>query len=173
VASAEVFRILEIDASTLNSERSRILAALRNAIPFASVMEVGSTALEGVVGKQDLDFSVRVPEATFEDARTILDALFQRNDHQLSNSEYQGYLVASPLDAAFQLFVAGGPYDTFETFLRLLANNSSLRHAYNDLKREWHGRPMDGYRLAKQAFIESALNESDESERAAETRDES
>jgi GrpB-like predicted nucleotidyltransferase (UPF0157 family) len=170
VANADVFRIREIDASTLNSERSRILGALRHAIPFASVMEVGSTALEDVVGKQDLDFAVRVPEARFEDARTILDALFQRKHGQLSNAEYQGYQVTSPLDAAIQLFVSGGPHDTFETFLRLLASSSVLRRAYNDLKREWHGRPMDGYRLAKQAFIESALNTAKQSEKAADPK---
>jgi GrpB-like predicted nucleotidyltransferase (UPF0157 family) len=38
-----------------------------------------------------------------------------------------------------------------------LRDNASLRQAYNHLKAEWNGRPMDDYRAAKRAFIEAAL----------------
>lgn len=158
VADVELFHIRDLDSST-QGERDRALSRIRQVIPFASVMEVGSTAVEGVLGKQDLDFVARVPRERFGEARNILDVHFQRNDRQLSNAEYQGYLVHSPVDVAVQLIVAGGQYDNFEEFVRLLHASVDLRNAYNSLKLAWDGRPMEDYRAAKRAFILTALNE--------------
>jgi GrpB-like predicted nucleotidyltransferase (UPF0157 family) len=158
--SVDIFQICDLDRGTLQAERDRILLDIRAAIPFASIMEVGSTAVDGVVGKQDLDFVVRVPLLRFEEARDILDKRFQRNQQQLSTAEYQGYLIPSFLDAAIQLIVEVGKHDNFERFLGLLRANGELRRAYNELKVAWNGRSMRGYRLAKESFIESALNNS-------------
>jgi GrpB-like predicted nucleotidyltransferase (UPF0157 family) len=129
-SESELFWIRQLSADTLDAERKNVLRRLLAAVPFASVMEVGSTALDDVVGKQDLDFAVRVSVQEFERARSALDSLLQRNDNQLSNSEYQGYIVASPLDVAVQLFVAGGEHDTFERFVVLLRARPDLRRAY-------------------------------------------
>jgi len=131
---------------------------VRTAVPLASVLEVGSTAVEGVVGKQDIDIVVRVPAESFADTRDILDRMFSRNASQMSNSEYQGYLVTSSLDVAIQLVVAGGKYDTFVAFLQALSTDPTIRQAYNQLKIAWNGQPMQDYRVAKQEFIESVLN---------------
>ena len=156
----ETFRIRRVDASQLQAERERVACLIREAIPSASVMEVGSTAIEGLVGKQDLDFAVRVPSQRFDETRLILDRTFPRNTGQLSNDEYQGYLVPSPLDVAIQLIIEGGRHDNFEKFLLALRTDPSLRHAYNNLKSAWDGRPMQEYRLAKQRFIDSVLSDS-------------
>jgi len=156
----EIFQIRDLDSNTLLNERARVLRLIEEIVPFASVMEVGSTAIEGVIGKQDIDFAVRTPLERFEEARSILDRHFQRNANQLSNAEYQGYLVPSPLDVAIQLLVAGGKYDHFERFLKLLSADETLRNAYNALKISWNGRSMNGYRRAKQTFIDKALDAS-------------
>jgi GrpB-like predicted nucleotidyltransferase (UPF0157 family) len=120
-------------------------------------MEVGSTALAGVVGKQDLDFVVRVPSSRFEHSRIALDAQFPRNQRQLCEHGFQGYCVPSQLEAAIQLIVAGSQHDNFERFLNCLTASTELRQAYNALKIAFDGRPMHEYRLAKSAFIEAAL----------------
>jgi GrpB-like predicted nucleotidyltransferase (UPF0157 family) len=158
VTEVEKFHIRDLDLNLLHRERERALSLIRRVVPFASVMEVGSTAIEGVVGKQDLDFVVRVTSNCFGETRSILDQTFPRNDRQLSNEEYQGYVVPSEIDVAIQLIAAQGKYDNFEKFLQALSADPSLKHAYNELKISWHGRPMEEYRLAKQNFIDSVLS---------------
>ena len=162
VSDTDTFRIRQIDGSELERERERVLYLIHQAIPLACVAEVGSTAIEGLIGKQDLDFVVRVPSNSFEETRNTLDSTFPRNDEQLSNAEYQGYVIPSQLDVAIQLIVAGGKYDNFEKFLLRLSASPSLKRAYNELKVMWDGRPMREYRVAKQQFIDSVLSGNEE-----------
>lgn len=154
----ERFVLRVIAATELARARDTALGALRSALPvWAEVLEVGSTAVEGVIGKGDIDLLVRVPRDQFEDARAIVDQLFERNPGQLSNEQYQGYLVPSELDVAVQLTVRDGPYDSFVAFLDALRASPALVERYNALKRDWDGRPMDDYRRAKSAFIAEVL----------------
>jgi GrpB-like predicted nucleotidyltransferase (UPF0157 family) len=153
----ELFRLQTIDPALLDAERARIRAELAAILPLEPVHEVGSTAIAGVVGKQDLDFLVRVPPNAFETTRLVLDAHFARNPGQLSNEAFQGYRVASPLDAALQLTVIGSEHDRFLEFLTRLENSAALRAEYNALKRSFDGDSMEAYRDAKGRFIEAVL----------------
>lgn len=141
----------------LATERDQLLSTLAKLVPEADVVEVGSTAIPGVIGKGDLDVLVRVPEGRFQATRQALDGAFPRNPEQLSNAIYQGYTVPSELDVAIQLTVAGGPYDDFLPFLEALRAEPELVQAYNALKRRWDGKPMDAYREAKSSFIQAVL----------------
>lgn len=154
----ELFYIKDIDPSTMMSERNRVLGILMEMVPGDGVMEVGSSAVKGAIGKQDIDFLVRVNRDSFAGVRALLDARFDRNPNQLSNDEYQGYRVESPLDVAVQLTIRGGQYDHFDRFLDALRADPCRLEAYNALKRQWNGKPMDQYRLAKRAFIELTLD---------------
>ena len=154
----ERFRIRSIPKARLAAERDRALARLREVLPEgAEALEVGSTAVDGVIGKGDIDLLVRVPADRFEEARAAVDALWARNPEQLSTEIYQGYSVPSELDVAVQLTVAGGPYDDFLAFLDRLRADPALVEGYNALKRAHDGAPMDVYRAAKRTFIEAAL----------------
>ena len=153
----ERFEVRDLPADQLAREREAAIEGERAVVPWADVREVGSTAVEGVIGKGDIDLLVRVVEARFEEARAALDEAFERNANQLSNAVYQGYHVPSPLDVAIQLTVRDGPYDDFVPFLEALAADPALIERYNALKRAWHGRPMDAYREAKSAFIREVL----------------
>lgn len=153
---SEIF-LLKAPQPELPDERDRLLAAVRSVVPHAEVLEVGSTAVEGVIGKQDLDILVRVALEDFVRTRAALDREFIRDTQQLSNDIYQGYLVPSPVDAALQLTVRGSQYDRFSLFLDALRMDPALVSSYNDLKRRCHGRPMHDYRMAKAVFIESIL----------------
>ena len=154
----DVFLINDIAPARLEAERSRVLELICSIVPAEYVFEVGSTAVEGVVGKQDLDFLVRVRSTEFESTRDRLDQLFTRNSAQISSQIYQGYLVSSDLDVAIQLTVENGPQDTFLQFLNLLRDSEVLREQYNQLKRSFNGQPMEQYRDAKRAFIEKAIS---------------
>jgi GrpB-like predicted nucleotidyltransferase (UPF0157 family) len=153
---SDVFR-LQPPPPDLPRERDRAIAAVRAVAPHAEVFEVGSTAIEGVVGKQDIDLLVRVALEDFERTRALLDGAFERDAQQLSNELYQGYRVASPLDVALQFTVRGCRYDRFLLFIEALRDNPERIEAYNALKRRWHGQSMREYRVEKSAFIESVL----------------
>lgn len=153
----DVFRINNLPSKLLQQERERALALLTQLVSQTFVFEVGSTAVDGILGKQDLDFLVRVPKEHFASTRLLLDENFARNPQQLSSEIYQGYTVDSELDVAIQLTIEGGPQDTFLDFLNLLRSNPELRDQYNQLKKIYDGKPMDIYRDAKRAFIEDAL----------------
>jgi len=153
----EYFRLKDVAKDRLDAERQKAMAKLDELLPEGSFMEVGSTAIPGLIGKQDLDFLVRVPQESFEVTRSKLDTAFQRNPNQLSTEIYQGYTVESEMDVAIQLTIENGPHDTFMEFLELLQTNVDLRERYNDLKREFDGKPMADYRTAKREFIEQNL----------------
>lgn len=130
---------------------------LAKIVPTESVFEVGSTAVAGIIGKQDLDFLVRVPPEKFQATRAALDQAFTRNPEQLSNAIYQGYIVESNMDVAIQLTIEDGPFDNFLAFLDRLRESAELRQEYNELKRQFDGALMADYREAKQVFIERVL----------------
>jgi GrpB-like predicted nucleotidyltransferase (UPF0157 family) len=154
---AERFEIQNLDPELIKSERDRIFPVLQRILPFAKVIEVGSTAVEGVIGKQDIDFLARVPRNLFHAAKEALDQNFYRNERQFSAEDFQGYRVSSPLDIAIQLTAENGEHDVFERFLTLLRSDPELRRTYNELKVAFNLRPMDEYRVAKGDFIKRAL----------------
>jgi GrpB-like predicted nucleotidyltransferase (UPF0157 family) len=154
----EIFRIRESQDELLESERARVLDLLRSALPAAQNAEVGSTAVPGAIGKQDVDIAVLVDANQFTETCTILDRLLIHNEQQLTSDCYRGYHASDICDVSVQVTVRGGPYDTFHDFVKALRNDFELLQAYNQLKRAWDGKPMDEYRLAKADFIAKALD---------------
>jgi len=154
----EYFVLGDTDPAELESERQRTNNLLGQLLDKNVFLEVGSTAVAGLIGKQDLDFLVRVTRNEFSKTRDILDGKFARHPLQLSTDIYQGYVVESHLDVAIQLTIQNGPHDNFVDFLELLRKHPDLRERYNRLKREHDGKLMDDYRAAKRRFIENALN---------------
>lgn len=154
----DVFRIKSPHLRMMRRERVRVVRFLREWLPYADVREVGSTAVPGVIGKEDLDFAIKVSADKFDCARMLLDTSFIRNPHQLSDHCIQGYNVESGLEVSLQLIVRNSPYDIFDSFLCMLKQDAELRDAYNRLKMQWDGKSMQAYRHAKDAFIAQALS---------------
>ena len=154
---ANLFRIQTPQVRLIRKEKVRVLRMVRALIPFAEVKEIGSTAVAGVIGKQDLDVLIKVDNNNFGLAKRILDEFFSRNGTQLSNENIQGYRVDSKADISLQLVVKGSPYDCFDDFLTALSQDASLRATYNHLKKQWDGKSMQEYRTAKGHFIEEVL----------------
>jgi GrpB-like predicted nucleotidyltransferase (UPF0157 family) len=154
---SDVFYIVPRPAQ-FEQERARILTLVRRVVPDAIVREIGSTAVQGILGKQDLDIVVLASEGTFDAIRRRLDVVFERDLDQFRDAIYQAYRVESFLDVKIQATVHGGPHDTFDAFLEALRVEPTVADGYNRLKLRWHGRPMHEYREAKSAFICAAIS---------------
>ncbi len=141
----------------LGSERVRVFHDLAKLRLPAEILEVGSTAVPNVLGKQDIDILVRCSNNHFSSVRNRLSQSYLKNANQLSNDIYQGYIVPSPLDVSIQLTVKDGLYDHFERFLNLLRADEVVREAYNHLKQDCDGLPMSLYRDEKHHFIKRLL----------------
>jgi GrpB-like predicted nucleotidyltransferase (UPF0157 family) len=157
--SEERFQLRPPDPERLAPVRDRFIEAIRRALPHADVREVGSTAIPGSIGKQDIDILVRVPRDGFAVARQRLDALFERDAQQMANARYQGYTLSRDPDVSVQLTVTGCRHDVFLPFLEALQADPQLLQAYEQLKRDWDGKPMQAYRRAKARFIEQVLQQ--------------
>jgi hypothetical protein len=60
MTTGDLFQIRNVDMAELRRERKPVQHLILTMIPRSSVMEVGATAVEDVIGKQDVDFVVRV-----------------------------------------------------------------------------------------------------------------
>lgn len=133
---------------------ARILALL----PRADVQHVGSTAVPELPTKGDVDMAVRVSLGDFPHYDAVLATLYDRNllsDHNDRFAAFQTRGEDPPVGV--QLCVQGSEYDDFCRFRDRLRAQPDFARAYADLKRNWHGRPMDGWRAAKSAFIHASL----------------
>ncbi|HEY2729554.1 MAG TPA: GrpB family protein [Polyangia bacterium] len=131
------------------------LAAL---LPDAAIEHIGATAVPGAVTKGDLDVCVLVDQGGFAEADRLLAERFARNvgsDHTESLSSFSDGSKAVPV--GIQLVARGGPEDFFVRWRDLLRDSPRVLEAYNALKRQWHGRSHESYRIEKSKLIERAL----------------
>jgi GrpB-like predicted nucleotidyltransferase (UPF0157 family) len=151
------FLIRGVDRTLMRSECRRIRRLVEAIVRGRVVTEVGSTAVRGVIGKQDLDFVVRVDAVDFAETTGTLDGHFNRQSRQRSRPDRAAFDIPSTFDATLHVMVAGCPDDNFETFTQVLRDHRHLRFEYNDLKLKWHGRAMEEYREQKRLFIQRVL----------------
>ena len=154
----ELFRLRQIEPARLAAARARYIDLVQRALPAADVREVGSTALGDVIGKQDIDILARVAdEAALRGACQALDMIFARDTQQMANARYQAYVLSHEPQVSLQVTVTGCRHDVFMPFLDALRADRQLLDAYQQLKRDWDGRPMQAYRKAKARFIRRVL----------------
>lgn len=138
---------------------ARTAATLREVLPAsADIRHIGATAIPGCLTKGDLDIVVRVPAGDFAAADAALANLFARNTgstHSETFSAFEDPAASPPL--GIQLAAIGSPDDCFHLFAEALLQDADLVTRYNDLKRNFDGRPMAEYRAAKDAFIAAVL----------------
>ncbi|MBI5067023.1 MAG: GrpB family protein [Deltaproteobacteria bacterium] len=133
----------------------RETALLAVLLPGADLQHVGSTAVPGSLTKGDLDIQVRVEAAAFADAEAVLSRNYARN---AGSPSLPGFAAFEKPDAhpsiGLQLTAIGGEWDLFWRFREVLLARPDLRARYDDLKRAHEGKPMAGYRRAKDRFFE-------------------
>lgn len=132
--------------------------ALRALLPRACLNHVGSTAVTGSLTKGDLDICVLVSAAAFADADAALARAYARNEGSDRTPTFSAFVAdAHGVDVGIQLAVEGSADDVFVAWRDRLNTDPELRAEYDALKRRFEGAPMDDYRAAKSAFIESRL----------------
>jgi GrpB-like predicted nucleotidyltransferase (UPF0157 family) len=162
VLIAEVFELApDVAAARAAAESlfASICAELAAMLPAsADIRHVGATAIPGCLTKVDLDIVVRIDPQDFALADHALEARFKRNLGSVRTASFAAFedTGASP-HLGVQLVAVGSEYDDFHRFAEALRADPVLVGAYNRLKQAWHGKPMDEYRAAKDAFIARAL----------------
>jgi GrpB-like predicted nucleotidyltransferase (UPF0157 family) len=144
-------------AEALFATQSRRLGDL---LPSAEIHHIGSTSIPDSLTKGDLDILVRVHLPEFRAAEAILASHYQRNlgsDRTPEFATFKDDSLDPPL--GIQLAAIGGPHDHFLAFRDALLANPELLTHYNQLKRDFYGKPMDEYRAAKSAFVEQVLKQ--------------
>ena len=128
---------------------------LRKLVPRSDIQHVGSTALTECLTKGDLDIQVRVSAADFETAKTqllqhytIIPGGFTEPDGRSCKDER----TVPPVGV--HLTVIGGSCDVQWRIREVLRKQADLRERYDSLKRRFHGKSMDDYRVAKADFFE-------------------
>jgi len=134
------------------------LPRIKTLIPAALVEHVGATSVPGMLTKGDLDIVVRVSAEQFANAEAALATSYPRNAANWHSDSFASFSVDdSTPPLGVQLCAIDGPEDTFVRLRDLLRSRPSLVERLNTLKRTWHGRPMDEYRVAKGRFIDDVL----------------
>ena len=131
---------------------------LKHILPYAEFQHIGSTAIPGTLTKGDLDIVVRVSLDKFDEADQRLAKIFERNDGSLRSRDFAAFQESkSEPELGVQLVAIGAEIDHFHIWRQLLESDTELRHKYNELKRNFEGKPMSLYREAKAKFIEASL----------------
>jgi GrpB-like predicted nucleotidyltransferase (UPF0157 family) len=140
---------------TYHQIREQILSVL----PSARIGHIGSSALEGVVSKGDLDIFVGVSASLFQHAISVLQALkFTVKENTLRTESLCPFeSFEYPLDVGIQLVANDSEFENFLWFRDLLNGSAELREQYNKLKMEATGLDPQEYREIKSRFIESLL----------------
>ncbi len=158
----EVF-LLAADAEAAHAEAKRLFAewaaALVPVLPMtAELRHIGATSVPGCLTKGDLDIVVRVPAVDFASAEAALARRFARNAGSVRMGDFSSFEAPNHIPpVGIQLTVMGGTFDAFHHFTDALRADPDRLQRYNDLKRAFHGLPMDAYRAAKHAFIDETL----------------
>jgi GrpB-like predicted nucleotidyltransferase (UPF0157 family) len=140
---------------------SRLRILIKEVLPAAQIEHIGSSSIQGVLSKGDLDIFVGVEPAHFTEATVALESLGFRIKHDslrtesLCPFEFPNY----PLDVGVQLVALGSRFEFFRLFRDQMNKNAKLRAAYNRLKKDAAGLNEAQYRELKSKFIENVLGQ--------------
>ena len=154
----EVFEITYPDPDIISTEKSIFIQRLKQIAPDFSPIEVGSTAISGLIGKNDIDYLIYAPPKKFEKLITLLSNEFEDVPNQTQNSYYRAFKFPSKIDIAIQCTSDIKIRDKFLKFLNIMKTNTPLRQKYSDLKLNFDKRPMKEYRKEKERFIQEILS---------------
>ncbi|WP_247610975.1 GrpB family protein [Bacillus cereus] len=139
----------------VSHQKSRILELL----PNVDIQHIGSTAIPNSITKGDLDIQVRVSKEDFTKAVEILSTIYDINEGSTKTDFFRAFKDDSlPLPLGVQLTVINSDLDFFWKIRDVLLKNDEFRKEYDDLKRNFEGKTMDEYRLAKNQFFERIMN---------------
>lgn len=129
---------------------------LSEALPWAEIEHIGSSAIKGAVSKGDLDVLVRINRDEFPAAIQIIESLGFSIKQDTLRTESLCMLQGSG-DTAIQLIERGSKFEMFIKFRDLMNASPELVKQYNQLKMSCAGLSEDEYRKRKSEFIQTLL----------------
>jgi GrpB-like predicted nucleotidyltransferase (UPF0157 family) len=150
---------LDAARSAAESLFQTIASELAAVLPrSAEALHIGATAVPGCLTKGDLDIVVRVDEADFPAAESLLSRRFNRNAGSALTDDFAAFEDSRRTPhLGVQLTVKGGAFDVFHHFVEALRADPALVRDYNDLKEQFCDRSMADYRAAKDSFVGEVL----------------
>jgi GrpB-like predicted nucleotidyltransferase (UPF0157 family) len=129
-------------------------------IPNADIEHVGSAAVKGALTKKDLDITVRVGINTFEeDIKKMQNNFTAVHQEVWVQNETEGMAIfkdnthSGELESVdIMLVVKDSRFDEYHIFCEILKKDPCALQSYNDLKKDYQGKPYRGYRKAKSDF---------------------
>lgn len=146
------------------SKASHIFALLKEKIaevlPTARVEHIGSSAIEGVISKGDLDIFGGVTNAEFDHACEILASLgfMVKSDTLRTAALCMMECFDYEIDVGIQIVDMTLDQANFIGFRDALRSNPELVLRYNQLKRNSVGLAESDYRTRKSKFITSVIS---------------
>ncbi|MBF0546591.1 MAG: GrpB family protein [Candidatus Riflebacteria bacterium] len=139
----------------------RIRMDLLERMPYSEVIHIGSTAIEGLKTKGDLDINLRVTQDKFwESVNEIIKMGYFELDGtlQCDSLRHLKPINKYEIDVAIQVTVIGSEHDTFVIFNEILRFNNYARKEYEVIKTQYGFIPDDDYREKKAIVINKYLN---------------
>ena len=138
-------------ANTIFQAKKKELQAL---LPNVDIQHVGSCAVPGAWGKLDVDVQIRAEAAIFGDVVDVLKKNYEEKCPEIWTDEF--LLFRDKEDEVLidlLVTVRGSRYDDFYRVRDALIADPQLLGEYNNLKKQYEGRPYGEYREAKKAFF--------------------
>lgn len=126
---------------------------LEKIIPNTDIQHVGSSSIPGALGKFDIDIQIRVEQGRFEEILTIMQNLYHINHKEIWTNELAIFKDRRENDVDLMLTVIGSKYDEYYKLRDYFIANPDALEQYNDLKKQYEGKPYHEYRSAKTAFL--------------------
>jgi GrpB-like predicted nucleotidyltransferase (UPF0157 family) len=136
--------------------QTQIKALLTN----AEIEHIGASSIPNAISKGDLDIYIAVDQSEFNDAIQKLYGLnFQEKLATLRTDQLCMLESLNGDDVAFQLVVKGSEFESFIKFRDRLRQSPELVQTYNNLKKHCENLDMIDYRIEKNKFISTVLNQ--------------
>ncbi|WP_156645195.1 GrpB family protein [Lentibacillus sp. JNUCC-1] len=132
---------------------------IKDNMPYAEVLHVGSTAVAGALTKGDVDLQVRVPQNKFEGAKEVLKQWYSVNKGSYQSHYFCAFEQPDEvLPLGIQLTAIGSDLDHFWKLTYFFKEHPDYIKAYNAIKEKHNRQSMEKYREAKSAFIENIFS---------------
>lgn len=126
-------------------------------LPNAKIEHIGSSAVNGLISKGDLDIYVEVPEPQLEAAIPLLKTLAFVEKQDTLRTPQLCMLEHQTKNCAIQLVAKNSEFEFFLYFRDALRQSKLLQAQYNQLKQSCVDCDEDEYRIRKAKFIQAVL----------------
>ena len=144
---------------SIESTYNEIVSEIKQRFPDVSIIHIGSSSVDELLTKGDLDILVIANSSNFQRLFNYLNESYEINSGVELSSSFASFKDESSIpNVGIQLALSlENDYD-FLIFQNMLLKSNKLKNEYNELKKAFDGKLMVEYRAEKSDFIEEALD---------------